>query len=39
MFVAHACTGPFWHKVNSIFVSVNPEDAANLKQQVNYVMC
>ncbi|XP_008461585.2 uncharacterized protein LOC103500151 isoform X1 [Cucumis melo] len=29
-----ACTGPFWHKVNSIFISVSPADVANLKQQL-----
>ncbi|XP_004139580.1 uncharacterized protein LOC101209188 isoform X2 [Cucumis sativus] len=29
-----ACTGPFWHKVNSIFVSVSQADVANLKQQL-----
>ncbi|KAG7019325.1 hypothetical protein SDJN02_18285 [Cucurbita argyrosperma subsp. argyrosperma] len=30
-----ACTGPFWQKVNSIFDSVSPADAANLKQQLS----
>ncbi|WCJ41818.1 hypothetical protein M5689_022661 [Euphorbia peplus] len=32
----HACSGPFWKKMESIFASISSEDIAYLKQQLSF---
>lgn len=34
VYVDLACSGPFWHKMESIFATVSMENSAYLKQQV-----